>query len=176
MSHSDQARNLRPPELVRGYRILRQWLRVSPALVLFVLLAASAVAAGALSLNRLCFGEMQFLSEPAAMDAWVDRLIAQRRHTLQIRHDGSIEFRPVEVIPYRDRADFHERNPNCCNTGPYSGDRPPPSTIDVLLGKWAYVASATYVVRYRERNGETGSTTVTATAPVTNCGQPWRGY
>ena len=176
MDHSDQARILQPPELIRGYRILRQWLRVSPTLVMLALLAASAVVAGTLSLNRLCFGEMQFLSKSAAMDAWVDRLIAQRHYTLQIRHEGSIEFRPVEVIPYRDRADFYERNPSCCKTGPYSGDMPPPSTIDLLLGKWGYVVSATYVVRYRERNGKTGSTTVTAMAPVTNCGRPWRGY
>jgi hypothetical protein len=176
MIHSDQSRNLQPPDFVRGYRMLRQWLRISPAFVLFALFAASAIVAGTLSLNRLCFSEMQFLSKSVAMDAWVDRLIAQRHHTLQIRHDGSIEFRPVQLIPYRDRADFYERNPNCCKTGPYSGDRPPPSTIDVLLGKWAYVASVTYMVHYRERNGETGSTLVTATAPVTNCGRPWRGY
>ena len=167
-----------PPALVEGLRILRGWLGVSPTLVLLAILAVAAITASTLSLNRLCFADMSFLSRQAAIDAWADRLIAVRRQSIRLYHrdENLIELRPVDVIPYRDRDDFYTRNPGCCTTLAFAPELPAPNYWDLLWGKWAYIASATSTVNYIDRDGTAKSTTITAMAPVTNCGRPWRGF
>jgi hypothetical protein len=173
------SRNATPqlPDLVAGWLTLPRWFRRP---IVLILLAAPLVVPLLLT-NRFCFGDMSFLSEQAAIDAWVDWFITLPRLNLQVPHNGSTAFRVVRVIPYSDRADFYQRNPDCCFTNrrgrmlPHPGP-PPMDQFDFWLGKAAYIVSATLSVNYFDDDGMAQSTTVTANTPVTNCGRPWRGY
>jgi hypothetical protein len=165
------------PNLVRGWltlpRRLRRMILWMPLVVLILPL---------LAINRFCFSGLYFLSEQAAIDAWVDQVISQRTVPVQLPNSeyGTIT-RYVNVIPYHDRADFYRRNPNCCYTNlggkmlPFPGP-PPMDQFDFWFGKAAYIVSATWVVNYRDAEGTAQSTTVSANGAVTNCGRAWRGY
>jgi 4-amino-4-deoxy-L-arabinose transferase-like glycosyltransferase len=173
-----------PPAVVIGLGMLWHWLRRTrsgrPVLALLVM---APLAALWLAANGFCFSKLQFLSQQEAIDAWVDRYIGVRTYTLQVHHDdtGMLEFRPVKVIPYRDRADFYERNPSCCRTAsrgemlPFPGP-PPLYWSDRLFGKAAYLVVANFAVNYIDTDGVAKSATEIAITPITNCGHPWRGY
>jgi hypothetical protein len=165
------------PAIVGGFRILRRWLCSPSGLAALACVIAAILVPLVLSYRGFCFSERRFLSEQEYIDAWVDRLIGSKRHTLRVSRPGSVELRSVDVIPYQDRSDFYRRNPGCCQTlsRVVGDDLPPLGFLDKLCGTAARIVSATYTVNHIDTDGLTKNTTATALTWITNCGRPWRG-
>jgi hypothetical protein len=93
------------PNLVRGGLTFPSGLRRG-LLIVFMLLVVPIIGS-LLAINRFCLSGLYFLSEQAAIDAWVDHVISLRTVPVPLPHGGYVK----NVIPYRDRADFYRRNP-----------------------------------------------------------------
>ena len=164
------------PPLVVGARILRDDIRTRRGRIvvacIFGLLAIVSSTLAALSYNGFCFDQGRFLSETEYFDAVVGRIISQRRQPLVISTPGQSRFLSVDVIPYRDKADFYARNQDCCKTFiHYAGDEfIPPTLGERLFGKAAANVAVTYTLNYVDEHRQSQSVLRTWRAAVPNCG------
>jgi hypothetical protein len=132
-------------------------------------------AASWLSYAGLCFSQNRFLSNAELFDAAISEVIRRPSHQIVTSRPGGVTFRSVNLLKYKDVAEFRQLNPNCCKLVPHNiRDRGPfVDFSDRLFGGAAKIVSVTYTVEFTEEGGQSQSVSATEEYAISNCGRAW---
>jgi len=133
------------------------------------------------SLNYLgyCHAGSRYLSDREKIEIGVAYLLKMYPPVVKIYEikNGERVFvdtrTPTDPIPYAGLDDFFTKNPDCCRFSLSARENYQAPILSRLLGELAGFANVTYLVRYRDTNGEEIAEPIRLDPGVSNCGAIW---
>lgn len=156
----------------------RRWLILAAPILLVVLWCLWWVGGNSMG---YCHREHRFLAEEELISRALQRVIQSYPPAMEVYElsDGRKELQyqrhPSNPIAYSDTAELVRLNPNCCQvtdaaregyTGPWL------SRLRGTLSNWVRVS---YLVKYRDSDGDVIEQPYDAYVPLSACGDVWPG-
>lgn len=157
---------------------MKNWIKKHP--IIFTL-AVFLFTPAALNYSGFCMAEGRWLSDEERIRIGLpdSKLLLGGQGNVSITDNGKqsgkwMGSEMVEIIPYANIEDFIQRNQNCCEVDRnLSGDFPPVSWIDVVLGRFATKIRKTYTVHYIDKTQTHRTQEIKSEFIQTNCGKGW---
>jgi hypothetical protein len=148
---------------------------------IFAALVVAGLLAWYLGMNYVgfCHSQVRFLSDREKIEVGVAYLLKIYPPSINFYENRNGERvlvdnrSPSNAIPYDGLEDFFARNPDCCQFSLTDRQNDQPPTLNRLLGDVSGFANVTFLVRYRDANGQEIAAPIRLDPGVSNCGKIW---
>ncbi|MGV3635328.1 MAG: hypothetical protein ACO1NY_13340 [Pseudorhodoplanes sp.] len=113
--------------------------------------------------------KIDFLSDEEAIEAAIQAAINLPSHIVETPTGGYALFAPKNQTRYRDREEFRQLNPDCCNIVPHDRSSIILSRWHEIFGRAAKSVRVTYSVRYIDEDGKRSQGTAVMQGVISNC-------
>ena len=131
---------------------MKNWIKRHPILLAFLLLGSSV---GGLNYSGFCIPEGRWLSDEEKIRALENYLpIEYPEYVYQVSLEEAGETKKIKTgyLNYSNRAEFLEKNPDCCKIGAYdigAGNWTPPFPVfNRMRGAYLSTVTATYKIYF----------------------------